>query len=269
MHDPRAHEPLPHGGGDATGAPDLVDGPHVERMAAFDALPRARHAERRPENRRLEIVHRDGVPAEERLHVAVLDEPDHVFARSRVYQGGPHHPDDLPAALLLLTQELRQDRVVHGPLPRHLRLHEAELVGAVTAAEKALGVHEDALAAILFRADRDGLPFTHLARLGRHQITGGLTHDDAIHARQTRAGPRPRSLDVCRQVGGRKEPVGQDSVGGRGLEARIGRSLERGRLEVGWPVLEPGTGGHRNADNTRGESRHATACVARAFRQAR
>src|SRR5881296_2611682 len=66
MHDPRAHEPLPHGGGDAAGAPDLVDGPHVERMAAFDALPRARHAERRPENRRLEIVHRDGVPAAER-----------------------------------------------------------------------------------------------------------------------------------------------------------------------------------------------------------
>src|SRR5881409_4381570 len=223
---------------------------------------------RRPEDRRLEIVHRDGVPAEERLHVAVLDEPDHVFARSRVYQGGPHHPDDLPAALLLLTQELCQDRVVHGPLPRHLRLHEAELVGAVTAAKKALGVHEDALAAILFRADRHGLPFAHLARLSRHQITGGLTHDDAIHARQTRAGPRPRSLDVRRQVGGRKEPVGQDSVRGRGLEARIGRSLERGRLEVGWPVLEPGTGGHRNADNTRDESRHATARVARAFRQA-
>src|SRR3989475_11285004 len=64
----------PHGGGDAAGAPDLVDGPHVERMAAFDALPRARHAERRPEDRRLEIVPRDGVPAEERLHVAVLDE---------------------------------------------------------------------------------------------------------------------------------------------------------------------------------------------------
>src|SRR5438034_10141535 len=26
VHDPRAHEPLPHGGGDAAGAPDLVDG---------------------------------------------------------------------------------------------------------------------------------------------------------------------------------------------------------------------------------------------------
>src|SRR3989475_6139651 len=96
-----------------------------------------------------------------------LDEPDHVFARSRVHRGGPPHQDDLPAALLLLTQELCQHRVVHGPLPRHLRLHEAELVGAVTAAKKALGVHEDALAAILFRADRHGLPFAHLARLGR------------------------------------------------------------------------------------------------------
>src|SRR5438876_995248 len=188
MHDPRAHETLPHGGRDPAGAPDLVDGTHVERMAAFDTLPRARHTERRPEDRGLEVVNRDGVATEERLHVAVLDEPDHVFARPRMYQSGAHHPDDLPAALLFLSQELRQDRVVHGSLARHFRLHEAELVGAVTAAEEAFGMHEDALAAILFRADGHGLPFAHPARLRRDQVAPAVPHDHAIHARQTRPG---------------------------------------------------------------------------------
>src|SRR5256886_1788688 len=125
-------------------------------------------------------------------------------------------------------------------------------------------MHENALAAVLFRADRYGLSLAHLARLRRHQVARAVAHDHAIHARETRAGPGAGGFDVGGQVGGRKEPVGQDPVGGRGLEARIGRSRERGRPKVGWPVLEPGTGGHRGRnlsakDVTRKASRNDVA----------
>src|SRR2546425_775958 len=62
------------------------------------SAPRVRRPERLPENRRTEIVPGGAVPAEERSHGPLLDEPDHASARSRVSQGGPPHPDDLPAA---------------------------------------------------------------------------------------------------------------------------------------------------------------------------
>src|SRR2546430_472960 len=119
-------------------------------------------------------------------------------ARRRVPAGGPPHPKGLPAAPLFLAQELRQDRVVHRPLTRYFRLHEAELVGAVTAAEEAFGVHENALAAVFFRAHCYGLSLAHLARLRRHQVALGVAHDDAIHTWQARAGPGAGGFDVGR-----------------------------------------------------------------------
>src|SRR5207247_2434141 len=144
-----------------------------------------------------------------------------------MHERGPHDPDDPAAPLLLLSQQLGQHGVIDGPLARHLRLHKAELVRAVAAAEEALGMHEDALAAVLFRADGDRLPLAHLARLRHHQVAGRVEHDDAVHPWQ--AGPTPGAggLHVGRQVGGGKKAVGQDPVGRRRLEARVGRPRER------------------------------------------
>src|SRR5438445_12144198 len=84
-------------------ATDLVDRAHVQRVTAFDPLARARHAEGGAEQRRFEIVHRDGVAPEKRLDVAVLDEPDHVLAGARVHDRGTHHPADPAAPLPLLS----------------------------------------------------------------------------------------------------------------------------------------------------------------------
>src|SRR5205823_4011678 len=125
-------------------------------------------------------------------------------------------------------------------------LHEPELVGAVRAAEKALGMHEDALAAVLLRAYRDELALAHAARLGHDEIPARVQHDDAVHTRQPRPAPRAPSANVGGEVGRREEPVWQHAVGGRGLETGVGRPGERRRREVGGAVLEPRTGRHRS-----------------------
>src|SRR5206468_9092084 len=98
MHDAALDEPLGHGLLDRPGAPDRVDGPHVQSVPALHTLARARHPERRAEDRRLEIVHRYSVAAEQHVAVAVLDEPDHVLARARVHERGSDHPEDPAAA---------------------------------------------------------------------------------------------------------------------------------------------------------------------------
>src|SRR5207245_3097194 len=115
---------------------------------------------------------------------AVLDEPDHVLAGARMHERGPHDPDDPAAPLLLLSQQLGQHGVIDGPLARHLRLHEAKLVRAVAAAEEALGMHEDALAAVLFRAAGDRLPLAPISRFRFHKVAGRVARYDAVNAAQ-------------------------------------------------------------------------------------
>ena len=214
-------------------------------MAAFHALPRARHPERGAEDCSLEIMHGDGVSAEECLHIAVPDEPDHVLARSGVHQRGPHDPEDLSPALLFLPEQLRQDRVVGGPLARHLRLHETELGGAVAAAEEPFGVHEDAVAAVFLGTGGHCVALAHLAGLGRHQVARRLAHDDAIHPGEPGPAPDTPRLDVRGQVGGREKAVREYAVGRRRLEPCIRSLRERRRVKVGRPVLKRGTGRHR------------------------
>src|SRR5205809_234816 len=192
-------------------------------VTARDALARARHPQGRAEDRRLQIVDRDGVPAQQGPHVAVLDEPHHVFTRSRVHQRGTHDPHDPSAALLLFPEQLGEHRVVDWPLARHLGLHEPELVRAVPPAEEALGVDENAFAPILAGRHGDLVALAHFARLRRHEVAGGVLHDRAVHARQARPPPRAAHLHVGRQVAGGEKAVGEDAVGGGWVEARFGR----------------------------------------------
>ena len=49
----------------------LVDRPHVEPVAALGGPSRVAHPERGAEDRRLDVVHGDGVAGEHRLHVPV------------------------------------------------------------------------------------------------------------------------------------------------------------------------------------------------------
>src|SRR5205814_10633151 len=120
------------------------------------------------------------------------NEPDHVFARPGMHQRGTHHPQDLAAATLLLAEPLRQHGVVDGLLARHLGLHEPELVGTVRAAEETLGMHEDALAAVLLGAHRDELALAHPAGLGHDEIAARVQHHHAVHAGQARPAPDAR-----------------------------------------------------------------------------
>src|SRR5260370_706269 len=129
--------------------------------------------------------------AEERLDVAVLDEPDHVLAGPRVHQGRPDHPQDLAAASPLFPQELRQDGIIHGLLARDLALHEPEFVRAVRAAQEPFGVHVDALAPVLLAPHADDLPRAHGARLGHYPPALRPQPAGAVHARHPRAPPGP------------------------------------------------------------------------------
>ena len=240
VHDPLGHQPALDGRGDRADAPDGVDRPHVQGVTAFHPFPGARHPERRAEDRRFQVVHGHRVTAQHRAHVAVADEPDHVLPRPGVHQRGAHHPHDHAAALLFLAQELRQHRVIDGPLARHFGLHEAEFVGAVAAGKEPLGVDVNPVAAVLRRAHRNQPALRYLARLGDEEVVPGLADDHAVHARQARPAPRPAHLQVGGQVRGRKKTVGENSVGGSGLEARIRRTRERRRVEGGWSILEAG-----------------------------
>src|SRR3989454_525814 len=233
VHDPRRHDSPLHRPGDATGPTDGVDGAHVERVPALDPLAAARHAQRGAEDRGLEVVHCDGVAAEQRAHVAVADEPDQVFARPGMHQRGPHDPQSLAAALLLLAQQLRQQAVVRRPLAGHFRLHEAELVGAVTAAEEALDVYVDALAAVLRRADGDRRALLAATRLGHHEVAVRVEDDHAVQPGEPRWAPCTAHLDVGRKVRGRKKPSGRTPSAGAGSKRASGAPESGGASKLG------------------------------------
>src|SRR3989441_10615804 len=218
VHDPRRHDPPLYRPGDPTRPTDGVDGAHVERVPALDPLAAARHAQRGAEDGGLEVVHRDRIAAEQRAHVAVVDEPDQVVARPGVHQRGPHDPERLAAALLLLAQQLCQQAVVRRPLAGHLRLHEAELVGAVTAPEEALDVYVAALAPRLRRADGDRRALLHPARLGHHEVAVRVEDYHAVHPGEPRWAPGAGHPAGGRKVRGRIKTVWGNPRGRAGPE---------------------------------------------------
>ena len=224
VHDAALHGPLGHRLLDRPGAADRVDGPHVQSVPALDAFARAGHPEGRAEDRGFEIVHRDRIAAQQRMTIAVFNEPDHVVARARVHERGSDHPEDPAAAHFFQAQQLRQDAVVHRPLARHFRRHKSEFVGTVGAAEKTLDMYEDPVGAILRRSDRDLVALAYAARLGDHQVVAARLHDHAVHARQAGTTPSARQLHVRRQIRGRKKTVGKNPVGRCGSESRVRRA---------------------------------------------
>ena len=144
----------------------------MQPVPALGGLAGVAHAERGAEDGRLDVVHRHRVAGEHRLHVAVPDEPLEVGPGPGVHQRRAHHPDEIAAAPLLLTQPRSQLLVVDRALAADLGGHEAELVGAVDAAQEALGVHHDALGAVLGLAHGDQVARFEPPRLDGLQSAG-------------------------------------------------------------------------------------------------
>ena len=67
------------------------------------------------------------LPASSAPTKPLLDEPRHVGARARVHQRRPRDPDRVAAALALLDEQARHQRVVDRLLARDLARHELEL----------------------------------------------------------------------------------------------------------------------------------------------
>ena len=93
VHDAVLDDPLLHRRLDRARGAHLVDRAHVQPVAAA-AWPR--RSEVMPsvvrEDRRLDVVHADGVAGEQRADEAVGDEPGHVGARARVDERRARRP---------------------------------------------------------------------------------------------------------------------------------------------------------------------------------
>ena len=222
MHDAALHGPLGHRLLDRPGAADRVDGPHVQSVPALDAFARAGHPEGRAEDRGFEIVHRDRIAAQQRMTIAVFNEPDHVVARARVYERGSDHPEDPAAAHFFQAQQLRQDAVVHRPLARHFRRHKSEFVGTVGAAEKTLDMYEDPVGAILRRSDRDLVALAYAARLGDHQVVGKRGRRQALG-----------SFTYVGRFVVEKKPSGRTPSAGAGVNRASGAPDNGGAVKLG------------------------------------
>ena len=101
----------------------------------------------------------------------------------------------------------------------------------MSAAEEALGVHHDALGAVLGLAHGDQLALPQPPRLDGLEPLRPLD-DDAVHARPGRRQPAAADLDVGGQVGGREEAFRQHAVGGQRREAGLRRAGERRLGEI-------------------------------------
>jgi hypothetical protein len=163
----------------------------------------------------------------------ILDEPDHVVARARVHERRPRDPDRIPAAVALVHEDLRHQRVVDRLLARDLADHELELAVAPDLFHERGRVDVDPLPPVLRLADGDLISLPHAPPLTHPQHAIRSEHERRIHPWLTRQPPLPPDPHVGRQVGGREEALGKHAVGRGRLEPRIGRGDEGGLGEVG------------------------------------
>ena len=165
-----------------------VDRAHVQPVTALRDLAGVRHAERRAVDRRLDVVHGDGVSGEQRADVAVGDEPAHVRARARMDERRSGDPHRIAAALLLLDEQARHVRVVDRLFARHLARHEGERV-RIGAVRHELRLHEDAVAAVFLVADGDEVALARDAALraprARRPCPSGCRRPSAARAAQS------------------------------------------------------------------------------------
>jgi len=233
VHDAVTQHACLDGGGNGSCRGDRVDRPHVIAVAAADRPAAAVHAQRRARERLLDVVDGDGVAAEERVHVAVADEPGEDVTSARMQHRRADHPHDVSPTPALLAEDRRDPGVVHRLLAAHLRAHELELVirGAARA-EEAGGVHVDPFTAVLGRAQQNTLAGAHVPRLEDAERAVVLLHDHGVHPWMAGGLPRAILLHVGRQVGRREESFGEDAIGRSRREARVRCRLQAVRAEI-------------------------------------
>jgi len=159
-------------------------------------------------DRGLEVVHRDGVPPRTPAR-SRSSRTRSCLPRPRVHKRGDRTTRRFPPRCFP-RQELRQDRVVHRPLARHLGLHEANY-WRCDAARKPSACTK-----------MPWLPFSSVPTATAvvcapcaarwSPSTSGRALDDAIHTRRRGAGPHPAALTYVGRL--RSKEASADPVAG-------------------------------------------------------
>jgi hypothetical protein len=100
-------------------------------------------------------MHRHGISGEDRLNVAVANEPLEIRSRPGMDQSRPDNPHQISAPPLFLTDPGSQLLVIDRPLAADFGGHEAEFVGAMYTTQEALRVDNDPVGTVLCLAHRD------------------------------------------------------------------------------------------------------------------
>ena len=174
---------------------DAVDGPHVVLVSLLHGLTRAQaHAERGPEEAVLDVVDRERVAGEDRVHPAPLDQAPEGVNAVRVDDHRSGDEDD-PLALLTGAPHLARH-----PLDARL---DAALGADVVAHEGERGP----LALGLFEVHpdpgdpaHDEVAGAHVAQLAA-QGDAALEHDDGVHALSFDRAPHSLEADLRAVVG--------------------------------------------------------------------
>ncbi len=201
MHDAAPEDPSPDRPADAAAAADGVDRAHVVVVPVLrrDAA-RQVHAQRRAEQRRLDVVRGQPVAAEQPLHIARLDQALKERPAAGVDEGRPRHDEDLAPGAPLCPHGLGDagDQPGLGFFRGDRAGHELEDV-LLARALKRRHPHpfcsaDDPLAL----ADAD---HRHTAR----PRAPGLHHDPAVHLDALDGPPPPPDSHGRGEVGGRVE----------------------------------------------------------------
>ena len=193
-----------------------------------DVLP-----QRRAQIRRLQIVRRQRVACQQRVHISVFDQrrkrPPRIAVKG---ERRPQHPDDL-AVVAVVAQHVVKLVVV--PAERRLAaapLAEREDVAVSLLLFKPVRPDEDALAAVLRAAGKHPLALLQPPRLTHVHAPAVRQHRHAVHARFRRQHPFSAHPEVFRKDAHRMVVLRRDPVQRRLRRARVRRALQPQRRKV-------------------------------------
>ena len=191
-------------------------------------------AQRRVQQRALEIVGRQRVARHQTVGVAVFDQLGHRVARVAVKgEGRAHHPEDV-ALLALGPEQLDQPVVVAGVGGlAAAALAEDELVAARgRALVEAVGVKKDALLPSLRAAEDHAVAAAQVAVFHHRERAVVPEHDARIHAAALGQPPLSVDLEIFGIHRGAVEALRRDAVPLDGRPGGVGRVFQLGRRKV-------------------------------------
>jgi hypothetical protein len=236
VHDPVRDPPAPNELRDRAGLLHLVDRAHVEGVPARVAAAVGLHAERRAVQRRLDVVDADRVPREHRVREAVVDHPLHRLAAAGVDERRADHPQDVPALPAVFEEPLEDRVVVDRLLAADLGGHERERLGVrdVLLFREPAVPHEDALAPVLRRGDRDEIALLDEAELLHLEpLRRGRPHEVRVHPRALGHAPLPATFTYVGKLVVDMNPSGSVVSAGAGSNRHSGAFLSAGALKSG------------------------------------